>query len=112
VMQPIDVQPPGDPIERDSISPSTDVNVRLRNIAGGDKQIEDGYHTLNVKLAAIGQSEADKASGLEDMAAKDMAAKDMAAKLLIELCAVMDDGMRDGLLIRPRQYRCQCLGQA
>ena len=46
------------------------------------------YHEM--KVASIGKSEAEKAAEL----------KSRANKLIVELCTLMDEGMRDGLAIR------------
>jgi hypothetical protein len=59
----------------------------LRNIMNHDNKVE---HEHQLQVASVGLSEADRAAAL----------KDRAQNLLIELCAIMDEGFHDGLLIR------------
>ena len=71
----------------ESEMPPDDDHDTLREIVDIDARIEREHHA---HVVAIGVSENDRAIAL----------KEAARKLLVELCAVMDEGMREGLLIR------------
>ena len=69
------------------MSEPLDGDMHLRGIIDHNNKVE---HDHQLQVVATGKSEADRAAEL----------KGRAQKLLIELCAIMDEGFRDGLLIR------------
>ncbi len=66
----------------------------LRKLADNDNKVEQDHQLARpdgpLNVVSTGKSEADRAAGL----------KGRAQKLFIELCVVMDEGLREGLLIR------------